>query len=377
MLKFQHTNHPLNGVAMLPWRMRLAAAAVAAVLVPGATIGAQQPRTGWERAEVMLGGYRGVMYLSYGVRFTADLRDVASADSGAQVVVTMMMRDGSTRRVQVEGGPGGRLERTYRVAGVPAPYDSAAARWLHLAVAQVVPHTVPFRRAYVHRLLREQGLDSLLAQISRSPRQRTDMPWYSDLVADSSLTPAEFARVLQSAVRGLPRERQRSSFLSQASWSPLASRDDSVSAQVIAATDSVPQEERIDLLRRAAMEMGAGYPLSRAAWFQVLRGLEFDDQRIRALFSAVAGWGAPFMAAEAVRFAGGLARPADRARVLLAVADARLRDPLVRAAYEQVLAALPAGPERDAAATHLQHALSSPSQAAPSRPAAPSPGGTP
>ncbi|HET6763624.1 MAG TPA: hypothetical protein VFH27_08125 [Longimicrobiaceae bacterium] len=163
---------------MLPWRTRLGAAAVAAgALAACPALQAQRPPRA-EQTLVEVEGYRGVLTQDPGIRFTADVRDVESADSGAALVLSLVMRDGSTRRVQVEGGPGGRLERSYRVAGAPAPYDSSAARWLHLVLPRVAPRTFLFHRTRMGRVIREQGVDSLLAQLARTPQPRPGMPGY-------------------------------------------------------------------------------------------------------------------------------------------------------------------------------------------------------
>ncbi|HET6763623.1 MAG TPA: hypothetical protein VFH27_08120, partial [Longimicrobiaceae bacterium] len=138
--------------------------------------------------------------------------------------------------------------------------------------------------------------------------------------------------MLEGAVRGLPRANALGSFLGAAAQAPAALRDDTAFARLIALADSVPQQERVEVLGAISSVRGPHGPLLYTAWLRALNGLQFDDQRVRVLFGMVGGWMATSAyTADAIELVGGLESPADRARVLLAVPATRIPDPAVRA----------------------------------------------
>jgi hypothetical protein len=112
-------------------------------------------------------------------------------------------------------------------------------------------------------------------------------------------------------------------------------------------------EMRVDLLRTLAELPGLSLPRGREAFLRAWRTLPTEDQKVRVLFGLFARPAPLVMQADAIRAARALRSPADRASVLLAAPAGCLRDPRVRAAYDETLRTLAPSPDRTRAEQHL------------------------
>lgn len=173
------------------------------------------------------------------VTFTDDEADIASLSAGGDLEIEET-RGRSSRRLVVEAGSGGALERTWYVDRREQPFDAAARAWLGDIIL------VLFRRAGLQateraeRILARHGVEGLLEEIEQIPSDYTAGRYYAVLLSQPDLDPETVRRVVRQAAREIDSDYELARILiTVAESQPL---DESVQAAYVEAAGSIDSD---------------------------------------------------------------------------------------------------------------------------------------
>jgi hypothetical protein len=241
--------------------------------------------------------------LSGKITFSADETEIVALSPGGELEIEEK-RGRSSRRLQVEAGRSGNLERRWWVDRDERPYDAEAEAWLSEMIL------VLFRRVGIQAaeraeaILARDGVDGLLGEIAYIPSDHVAGTYYGVLLSQADLDPETVRRVVRQAAQEIDSDHTLGRLLVAVTENqPL---DESVQIAYVEASGSIDSDfeqgrvlaaifQREDLspevaqamLQRAA-DIGSDHELSRLLQ-AVLREGRLDETTRPAFFEAVAG----------------------------------------------------------------------------------------
>ncbi|HET6230399.1 MAG TPA: hypothetical protein VFE05_10060 [Longimicrobiaceae bacterium] len=334
----------------------VAFAALAAVCWPDAA-GAQFQHSSQQRSYDTQGNFTS-LDVPADAELSADRSDVVALGPGQRVWLRQMTPDGATVQMSWRAGTDGAVERDFRVNGQAHAFDDQARAWVRRLLTGEYRSSGLGDRALLLRKRAELGLPRVLETIRTDSVAGRRANEYAMLLDDPALVPRDAERVLREAGRVLGSGPAFASVVRSAVEGDHVRNVPAMAAMRLpVAAAAVPRvadpEMRVDLLRTFAWLPGLSLPRGREAFLRAWRTLPTEDQKVRVLFGLFARPAPLVMQADAIRAARALRSPADRASVLLAAPAGCLRDPGVRAAYDETLRTLAPSPDRTRAEQHL------------------------
>ena len=263
---------------------------------------------------------------------------------------------------------------TYRVNGVETPYDDAGRRWFAAILPRVLAEASINVEPRVRRWRSQGGNDAALRGIGELRSSGAKRAHYGALL-DHSLPASELERLVRQAGRDVPSSGDLRAVLSKASTQTrqgqirAAVLDSAIGAvassgdrtAVLMAFGQTDDRAQLVTVMRVAETIPSSGDKSRLLTELAPRYLGRNDAALRQVFFATAATvpssgdlaqvltvAVPFaarsneIALATIETAGQVASSSDRARVLVALADARaVRTPAVRDAYLRVTREIP------------------------------------
>ena len=144
-------------------------------------------------------GFRRLQVASTGqIEFTEDERDVLSISPGGHFVI-QEKRGLTTRRLEIEAGPDGKLTRSYTYRGEPRAFDSQARAWFESLLQGLIRDGDYGAHARAQRILQRHGPVALLDEISRIKRNHVKRLYFEELAKSVSLDFAVKQRIIRQA----------------------------------------------------------------------------------------------------------------------------------------------------------------------------------
>jgi hypothetical protein len=266
--------------------------------------------------------------------------DEARAEPGAFLRVIRVEDDGTSRQLEIVGLPGGGQRREFRVNGALRPYADAGAAFLRetLAAIRSEGRSNSLLEHGTLARLRESGvLPAVLAHVAQQGQPQARLGAYAEILADPSLPPEEFARVLQAARRtedsatAWPR-------VIRAALGVAGGLDPRSQALLVTEVMRLPSDTATyTLLRELPHRVTLDDPTVADAFYAGARGAPAGSLASMLPFLMLEDLSLPStVTAGAIRARAALRDP-DRVALLLAVPAACLRSAPVRAAYLEVM----------------------------------------
>ena len=214
-----------------------------------------------------------------------DWTDIARLSPGAEARFEEE-KDGVTRRLDVAPGSGGRPAYTWKVDGRARPFDAEGHKWLQGMLLQLVRGTGYAADERVATILRKQGPEGLLAEISQIPSDYVKRIYFEKLFAHRDLEGPVVERALRQAGREGKSDYELANVLVAAAQSrPLSDAAVSTYAEASRSIQSDYEQRRA----LAALVKGRRLtPASLAALLGAARQLE-SDYECAELLAEVAG----------------------------------------------------------------------------------------
>ncbi len=205
-------------------------------------------------------------------RLSDDERDIAWVEEGARVTIS----DGwiFTDRIELRGLAGGQVERNFYRSGFRKDYDQEGRPFLVNAIARMIRSGM-FASDRVARFLKQGGPDAVLAEIDRiqSDSSHLKRVYYSALLKQADLTPAQLARVLEQVARTVTSNYDKSVLLTQVLQEGPLSDDQRVLVARAAKGISSGYDQR-----RVLTALLAASPLTPTVAAAVIEGAESISQ---------------------------------------------------------------------------------------------------
>ncbi|MEZ4415896.1 MAG: M56 family metallopeptidase [Gemmatimonadota bacterium] len=131
------------------------------------------------------------------VRFSEDESGIEALSRGGRFELEQSGQ-GARRRIRIESGGNGRLERQYWVDRDERPFDEAAG-WLAQVIPEVYRVTGLDAEARVQRILARGGVPAVLQEVGHIRSGYTTRIYLSHLLATGGLSPSEVAAALDTA----------------------------------------------------------------------------------------------------------------------------------------------------------------------------------
>lgn len=144
-------------------------------------------------------GFRRLQVASTGrIEFTEDERDILSISSGGHFVI-QEKKGLTTRRLEVEPGPDGKLSRSYTYRGEPLPFDDNARAWFGELLRGLIRDGGFGAQERAQRILQRQGPVAVLDEISRIKRNHVKRLYFEQLAKSGSLDLTVKQRIIRQA----------------------------------------------------------------------------------------------------------------------------------------------------------------------------------
>jgi hypothetical protein len=144
-------------------------------------------------------GLRRLQVASTGqIEFTEDERDIQHISPGGHFVV-QEKKGLTTRRLEVEPGPDGKLSRSYWYRGEPLPFDDDARAWLGELLQGLIRDGGYGAKERAQRILQRQGPVAVLDEISRIKSSHVKRLYFEELAKSGSLDFAMKQRTIRQA----------------------------------------------------------------------------------------------------------------------------------------------------------------------------------
>jgi beta-lactamase regulating signal transducer with metallopeptidase domain len=219
------------------------------------------------------------------VDLNEDWTDIARLSRGAKMRIEEEV-GGTTRRLDVEPGSDGRPVYTWKVDGTERPFDAAGRQWLRGMLLQFVRGTGYAADERIAAILRKQGPEGVLGEISQIPSEYVKGIYFKKLLAHRDLGSAVVEKAIRQAGREIKSDYELSQTLGAAAQSqPLT---ESMSTAYAEAARSIQSDYEQRQALTALVSRGKLTPATLAMLLQSARGIE-SDYECAELLTAVAG----------------------------------------------------------------------------------------
>ena len=260
-------------------------------------------------------GFRRLQVASTGqIEFTEDERDIQHISPGGHFVV-QEKKGLTTRRLEVEPGPDGKLSRSYTYRGEPRPFDDDARAWFGGLLQGLIRDGGYGAEARAQRILQRQGPVAVLDEISRIKRNHVKRLYFEELAKSDSLDLAAKQRVIRQASEEISSDGEKAELFGKLAahfWSDPTVRESLILAgntvhsdgerarllshflekpdksakdldSILSVIEQISSDgEKSRLLQQVALRYGSGDPV-RMAFFRALNTMHSDGERRETL----------------------------------------------------------------------------------------------
>lgn len=245
-------------------------------------------RTGVVLSDLPPGEGRLRVVMHEDIVFADDESDVLKLASDGKFEL-MQARAGVTREIVIMPGPGGALQRTYRVDGKVHAYDAEGRTWLASVIPEMHRLTGHGAGARTQRLLARGGVPLVLKEIDLIRHDFARAEYISALLTRATLDDAQITRVL-ATIRAMDSDYETRRALT----ATLKGQTPSTAIQSMllqAATGIESDYERAEWTILAAQRLAVNDG-NLAAWQALFKRFSSDFERKRSL-QAMIGQGQP------------------------------------------------------------------------------------
>jgi len=144
-------------------------------------------------------GFRRLQVASTGqIEFTEDERNIQHISPGGHFVI-QEKKGLTTRRLEVEPGPDGKLSQSYTYRGEPHPFDDEAREWFGGLLQGLIRDGGYGAQARAQRILQRQGPVAVLDEVTRIRRDHVKSVYFAELAKSGTLDLALKQRVIHQA----------------------------------------------------------------------------------------------------------------------------------------------------------------------------------
>lgn len=249
-------------------------------------------------------------------RLSDDDKDIVWVEPGRTVEVSNGAWLLSTG-VSIRGLASGGVEHTYYRNGIARPYEPEGRAFLADMLLKIVRRTAFGAQSRVARLLKQGGVDAVLAQIGNLEGDYARRVYYGELFKQAKLSPADVTRIATRASRTMTSDYELSTLLKLAV--KQAAGDENTLVAVIGATKTIGSDYEMHQVLSAALPDRPTAKVAAAA-LAAASGIQGDHDRASFLIE-FAKKGGLSSDTEAAFFglAGGIHGSYERGRVLKAV----------------------------------------------------------
>ncbi|MFL6233412.1 MAG: hypothetical protein ACJ76N_09800 [Thermoanaerobaculia bacterium] len=230
-------------------------------------------------------GHRIRIHTEGKIELNEDWTDIVRLSHGAEARFEEE-KDGTTRRLDIEPGSDGHPVYTWKVDGKERPFDAEGRKWLQGMLLQLVRGTGYAADERVAAILRKQGPEGVLAEISQIPSDYVKKIYFEKLFAHRDLGGPVVERALRQAGREVKSDYELANVLLAAAQSqPLSDAALTLYAEATRFIESDYEQ------RRALSALVKGRrltPASLAALLGAAHQLE-SDYECAELLAEVAG----------------------------------------------------------------------------------------
>jgi hypothetical protein len=260
-------------------------------------------------------GFRRLQVASTGqIEFTEDERDVLSISPGGHFVI-QEKRGLTTRRLEIEAGPDGKLTRSYTYRGEPRAFDSQARAWFESLLQGLIRDGEYGAPARAQRILQRHGPMALLDEISRIKRNHVKRLYFEEVAKSVSLDFAVKQRIIRQASEEISSDREKAELFEKLAthfWNDPTVHESLIQSvntihsngerarlvshflekpdtstkdldSILSVIEQVSSDgEKSRLLQQAALRYGSGGPV-RVAFFRALNTMHSNGERRETL----------------------------------------------------------------------------------------------
>ncbi|HEX8088206.1 MAG TPA: hypothetical protein VF762_05100 [Blastocatellia bacterium] len=235
------------------------------------------------------------------VEFTDDYSDIKGVSDDGRIRV-IDERGGTSRKFEAVAAPDG-LKRSYWVNGESRPFDNEARRWLAKVLIDTVRQGGYDARPRVQRILREQGPNGVLQEISQLKGDYVKRIYFDELIKSGSLDDGMVRQVLRQAASEIKSDYEKAQLLIKISENYL--HNDSQRAIYLEGVNTINSDYEkgralsallkkgelsrgnLSFLLKSVAAISSDYE-SAQLLIKIAEGFSFDDSSRAAYMDAVA-----------------------------------------------------------------------------------------
>jgi hypothetical protein len=208
------------------------------------------------------------------IEFADNDRDVKSVSADGSLVIEE--REGLTWRKLSFTPRGNDVERTFWINGGLEPFEPAGRRWMEETLPRVIRETAVGAAERVSRIVRQGGVDAVLAEIARIESNRAKRIYFVELVARTSDSDM-LRRILRQATHEIDSDGDRRRFFANLLDRPVL-MPDLLQAAVRLESDGEKAGFLVEALHYYPQD-----DTGRAQFFKTLNTIVSDGERRRVL----------------------------------------------------------------------------------------------
>ena len=205
--------------------------------------------------------------------FNDDFTDIATLASGGRIVIKVDY-GAHDRRLTIERGPGGALEREYKVDGSVKPFDDEARTWLAETLTLLFRRSGFMAEERARWILDRRGIQGLITELGEISGDYGRRIYYEEAVKSGKLDAAGYERLVTMAGQSISSDYELAEFLiTVAKTQPLSER---MQAGFVAAAKSISSDYERHRVLTAALSRPGLTPAAETAMLEAAGDMSSD-----------------------------------------------------------------------------------------------------
>jgi len=205
--------------------------------------------------------------------FNDDFTDIATLASGGRIVIKVDY-GAHDRRLTLERGPGGALEREYKVDGAVKPFDAEGRTWLAETLTLLFRRSGFMAEERARWILDRRGIQGLITELGEISGDYGRRIYYEEAVKSGKLDAAGYERLVTMAGQSISSDYELAEFLiTVAKTQPLTER---MQAGFVSAAKSISSDYERHRVLTAALSRPGLTPAAETAMLDAAGGMSSD-----------------------------------------------------------------------------------------------------
>ena len=205
--------------------------------------------------------------------FNDDFTDIATVASGGRVVIKVDY-GAHDRRLMIQRGSGGSLERVYKVDGAVQPFDADAKAWLAETLTFLFRRSGFMAEERARWILNTKGIQGLIDELGELSGDYTRRIYYSAAVKSGKLDAAGYERIVTMAGQTIDSDYELAELLIEVSKTqPLTEK---MQAGFVTAAKSIESDYERHRVLSAALSRPGLTPAMQAGMLDAATGIDSD-----------------------------------------------------------------------------------------------------